>query len=155
MQACGLRFWKKWISENKVASGDFFTKHQSLSIWCLIFVVFNSFYRLLKIWPHAWYLPIQAVWLNILFISLLGFFKEREKSSLKAEECLGLEDEQWFANTSHFDTCSRSLTSLCVSVISIHLLFRQLPEYMFICTQKRKPSHKMWHLWKIQDYELE
>lgn len=63
----------------KLHLGIFFTKQQSLGICCLIFVVFKSFYRLLKIWPYAWYLPVQAVWLNILFISLLGFLRRERK----------------------------------------------------------------------------
>lgn len=93
--------------------GFFFSDHQALAIWCSIFVVFKSFYKLLRIWSYIWYFPSQTALVNILFISLLGFLRRGWKSILKAEECSGLEGEQWLANIFHFNSCSRSLTSLC------------------------------------------
>lgn len=124
----------------------FFLNHQALNIWCSIFVVFRSLYKLIKIWSHAWYFPIQIVSVNILFISMLGFLRRGRKNILKAEEFSGLEGEQWLANIFHFNSCSRSLTSLCIFFfISIHLLFRQLPEYMFIAHRRENSPSKMWH----------
>lgn len=72
----------------------FFPDHQSLTIWCSIFVVFKSFYKLPKIWSHAWYFSPQTALVNTLFISLLGFLRRERKNILKAEECSGLEGEQ-------------------------------------------------------------
>lgn len=117
----------------------------SSTIWCSIFAVFKSFYKLLKIWSHIWYFPSQTALVNILLISLLGFLRRGRKNILKAEECSGLEGEQWLANIFHFNSCSRSLTSLCVFFVSVHLLFRQLPEYMFIAHRRENPPNKMWH----------
>lgn len=67
--------------EDKVTSGDFFTKHPSLSIWCVISVVFKPFfYRVLKIWSRVLYLPIQTMLLNILLFFLV-FLRRGKKYS--------------------------------------------------------------------------